>query len=103
MNTLAVSMELAKKSYVKSYVDKRIKYFDTGGLGAGTYQYPELAGSLAVIFLFRYDSNNLLHTVLTPDSYRIENEFTITFDSVNQIILNNLDGTLKLHGMLAFY
>lgn len=96
-------MELAKKSYVESYVNSRMIYIDTGGLGAGTYQYPELAGSFAVIFLFRYDSNNLLHTVLAPDSYRIENEFTITFDSANQIILNNLDGSLKLHGMLAFY
>ena len=95
-------MELAKKSYVESYLKSKIIYIDAGGLGTGTYTYPELSGAYAVILILRYEGDSLVYTILAPDSFQITDNFTITYNSLNQIIIDKLNGSLKLYGLLIF-
>ena len=95
-------MELAKKSYVESYVNSRMIYVDTGGVGTGTYTYPELGGAKVAILLLRDNDNRANYSILTPSSYQVTDYFTITFGSGNQIVIGNLYGTLKLYELLIF-
>lgn len=95
-------MELAKKSYVESYVNSRMIYIDTGGLGTGTHIYPELEGAKVAILLLRDNDNRANYSILVPSSYQVTDYFTITFGSFNQIVIDNLYDTLKLYGLLIF-
>ena len=95
-------MELAKKSYVETYVNSRMIYINTGGVGNGTHIYPELEGAKIAIFLLKDSDNRATFTVLSPSSYQSNDYFTITFGSYNQIVISNLYGTYELYGLLIF-
>ena len=96
-------MELAKKSYIESYLKSKVNYTDTGKLNNGSHLYTELANAKVVIFIFRSDSNYAYHSVLHPNSFNIVDEYTITLASNGTIILSNMDDAINLIGFLAFY
>lgn len=96
-------MELAKKSYVESYVKSKVSYTDVGKLSNGSYSYPELASAKVVIFIFEADSNRCYGTILRPDSFDITDNFTITLTAYGGIDLSGVVNTLYLTGFLAFY
>lgn len=95
-------MELAKKSYVESYVNSRMIYINTGGVGNGTHIYPELEGAKVAILLLKDNDNRANYSILVPSSYQVTDYFTITLGSFNQIVIDNLYGTLKLYELLIF-
>lgn len=96
-------MELAKKSYVESYVNSKVSYTDVGKLSNGNYSYPKLASAKTVIFLFKSDSNNIYQAILNPNSFNLIDNYTITLTQYGGIVLNGLPNTLYLIGFLAFY
>lgn len=96
-------MELAKKSYVESYVKSKVSYTDVGKLSNGSYSYPELASAKVVIFIFKSDSNNTYQAILNPNSFNITDNFTITLAQNGGIALSGMPNALYLIGFLAFY
>ena len=96
-------MELAKKSYVESYVNSKVSYTDVGKLSNGYYSYPKLASAKVVIFLFKTDSNNMYQAILNPNSFNITDNFTITLVENGGIELSGMPNALYLIGFLAFY
>lgn len=96
-------MELAKKSYVESYVNSKVSYTDVGKLHDGNYSYPELARAKVVIFLIKGNSNSIESIILNPDSFSVEDSYNITLTKYGGIVLSGLESTQNLIGFLAFY
>lgn len=96
-------MELAKKSYVESYVNSKVSYTNVGKLHDGNYSYPALAAAKVVIFLFKYDANGMETVILSPNSYKLAGFCDLTLTTYGGIVINGLESTLNLIGFLAFY